>query len=664
MALALVFVAGLAWVAVRLSQLPLTPSMRQPAPIIPLLPADQRPLRLPVAFAAVILLVSGYMLATAPTLTPGLVLLAVGWGLLLAVTRPASGPVVRPIADINAPLSIPLLLAGGAALTLLGAANAGLLVGLSIHLQFGLLCAGVGLVIVGARGLPVQIDRAWRELALVGVVSAVGLLLRLWQIDDSVRFLVDEIHFTQAVEVLWMQSDVGLLLPFSEIAAFPYLFPYLQMLSVDLLGRSLFGLRAASAVLGTLMLPAFYLLLRALWDRRSALVGLVLLAAFPPHLHFSRLGIIEIGGALFGLLALAALAQALRSGMRAWLILGAAALGLTHYFHEGARLLFTPLLMLWLLIYLRPRRCLISAAGVTFIIAAPVYIALLGQGRSLASRMATQHISLDVAYWQSVLSGGLIDHIEQHILPTLLIYVRYIDDSLFYRGETALLLPVMTGFVLIGVVYAVRRPHAGVLVGLWLAAVSAGNSLLLNSIQSPRYVVGFPALIALAAIGITGTVERLLRSERWRRGALVTLVIVLAVGQVRYYFVEHLPVYNQQSRDLWGHRDGQDAILRSLDFPPGTQIHIISSTPPAPVYIQALLSFLTDDYPLDIRTPDDASDRYLADLPGDVDHAFFIEPDAGQVLGRLREHFFLFPPETGTLAPEHRFVLHYAPAIP
>jgi hypothetical protein len=622
-----------------------------------------------IAGGSAILLMAAYVLAYAPDLLPGVVLMLAGWGALYGGLRAAALPPVLPtIPQATRPRFYPIPLITGT-ITLLALAEAStnlLLPGLSLvaPVQLGLLCAGVVLVALGAGGLPAGLYLNRREVAVVALVALAGLGLRLWQTGESVRFLVDEIHFTQAVETLWAQPDTGLLLPFSEIAAFPYVFPYLQMISVDVFGRSLGGLRAASAILGALTLPAFYLLLRALLDRQTALAGLALLATFPPHLHFSRLGLNNVADPLFGILALAFFAWGLRRGHWHYYALGAVCLGLTQYFYEGGRLLFVPLALIWLAVFLRSRRLLLPIIGVAMLVAAPVYYTLLMGGRSVAVRMTTQHISLDGAYWLTVFSGGMIEHIEQHVLPTLLLYVRYIDDSLYYRGETALLLPLMAGFALVGMVYVLRYPRAAALLALWLAGATLGNSLLVNSIQSPRYVVVFPALVVLAALGVTHTVRLLAYPVRWQRPLMALMVLALAVLQAVYYFGDHLPVYNRQSRELWGHRDGQDAILRSLDFPPGTSIHIISHVPPATVYAEALLSFLSDDYELAVLSPHEVTPAYLQALPGDIDHAFYLEPDAVDVLAILHDYFHLAPPQTGALAERYRFDLYYAPAAP
>lgn len=63
---------------------------------------------------------------------------------------------------------------------------------------------------------------------------------------------------------------------------------YLCVLTEKLFGHGVFFLRLPSAILGTLTLPLFYLLLKKTFDDRTALAGLLLLALNPWHLLMSR----------------------------------------------------------------------------------------------------------------------------------------------------------------------------------------------------------------------------------------------------------------------------------------------------------------------------------------------------------------------------------------
>ncbi|MBZ0286334.1 MAG: glycosyltransferase family 39 protein, partial [Anaerolineae bacterium] len=183
--------------------------------------------------------------------------------------------------------------------------------------------------------------------ALLITIVLVAFGLRAVDLGGAVHHLVDEIHFSNAVISLFPPDNtVKLLWPINTITAFPWLFSYLQNWGVDLLGRNLEGLRAISVVMGTLGIPALYFLARELFDRRVALLAALLLAVFPPHIQFSRIGLNNIIDPLLGTLALAFLVRGLKHNRPFDFALGGAALGLTQYFYEGGRLLFPALIFL------------------------------------------------------------------------------------------------------------------------------------------------------------------------------------------------------------------------------------------------------------------------------------------------------------------------------
>lgn len=539
--------------------------------------------------------------------------------------------------------------------------------------QFFILVFAVLLLIFGfgaASLRPTRMD--WIAFGLVAALTVIALLLRLWQLNQTVRFFVDELSYATAVGNLRVDPTTRLLIPMEGTAAFPYLFPYLESKTVALLGRNLAGFRAASALAGALTIPAVYMLARALFSRRVALIAALLLATFPPHLHFSRLGVIEATGAVSGALALAFLMRGFVHNRRLDYAAGGVLLGLTHYFHEGARVLFTPVAVMGAILVLvawRPPppnriRYILIAALLTVIVALPIYTTLRTMDFSITSRLNSPHIALDGDYWRELLaSGGFYWHIRWHIIEPFLIFVHQPDRGLFYAGQTPMLLDFLVPPFLIGlwvVLWQWRR--TGLLI-MWVLAVIFGNMLLAQSTIMTRYVVVFPAVMILVALGLCTAMEALLSGRiRLQRVFLVVFVVVLSVAQVRYYFDRHVPLYNVQFRSDWGHRDAQDAVLRSLTFSPGTQIHIISRIHPDPFHTHGLLMFHRDDLTLALLTPEDANGDMLSGLARDVDHAFFIEPNEPALLERLRQYFDLEGPTFSPydLPSKDQFALYMA----
>lgn len=141
------------------------------------------------------------------------------------------------------------------------------------------------------------------------------------------------------------------------------------------------------------------------------------------------------------------------------------------------------------------------------------------------------------------------------------------------------------------------------------------------------------------------------------------IAVFFGVVQVNYYFERHLPIYNYTSRAAAPHRDGQDAVLRSLNFPPGTPIHILTDSPPNAHYTSGLLAFLADTtYHLDIITFSDFTNEYIDNLRTDVDHAFFLDRETDALRFLLRDRFDVDPPAYSPfdLPTRHQFILYYA----
>ncbi|MBN1681720.1 MAG: glycosyltransferase family 39 protein [Anaerolineae bacterium] len=555
--------------------------------------------------------------------------------------------------------------------------------GLTSGAQFGLLCAGITLVALGLGDVgwprqrltwPVTRPVPWRGVLIVAGIMALALLVRVWALNTLVHVFVDELNFATTLQGFWRQDDVGLLVPMTGVVAFPKLFVYWQAQTVALMGRNLAGLRLASAILGTLTIPALYLLARTLYDRPTALIAAALLAVFPPHIHFSRLGLNNIADPLFGTLALAFAARGLRSNRRLDFALAGVFLGLTQYFYEGGRIIYPLLMLAWLaagrLTWRQrpPWRGLVILLLAAVLVCMPVYYTLLAIDAPLTAR--SESMSLPRAYWSALLRSSPGD--EQfndyagRVRDTFLITVHQPELSSFYGGQTPLLLVYMVPALLLGIgvmLARLRTPGALLLVG-WILAVSLGNSTLVANLDAARYVVVFPALILVCALGIRWLLH-VIEPARLHTAGIVLLVIGLAAGQIVYYFGPHIDRYNTVIRAGKHYPDGEDAIFRSVNFPPGTQIHLISTTVFPQSYASDAIHFLADDLEVETLSPDEITMAYVWNLRRDVDHAFFIEAGLTGPLELLEDSFQLQPPvySPHDIPPGEEYVLYYAPSL-
>jgi 4-amino-4-deoxy-L-arabinose transferase-like glycosyltransferase len=218
----------------------------------------------------------------------------------------------------------------------------------SSDVQFLILCLGIGLAVYGLAGHPppppmtdkskYATGQRFARLLVPVLILFLAFAARIWNLYDSNRFFIDELLHVAGIRAVSTDASTGILIPFSGIAAFPYIFPFLQHHAITIFGHNFLGLRVVSAVIGTLTVAALYVLGRSLFGRKTALIAAALLATFPPHLQFSRIGLNNIADPLFGTLALAFLGRGLMSNRRMDYVVGGAMLGLTHYFYEGGRL--------------------------------------------------------------------------------------------------------------------------------------------------------------------------------------------------------------------------------------------------------------------------------------------------------------------------------------
>ena len=283
---------------------------------------------------------------------------------------------------------------------------------MSPHLQFVALVVGIMLVAKGMIGNdnwdwaqfnPMMANVRVRRYEIIGVslLTVLGLLVRLWQLRVTAQVNVDELNFLPYVLHFWDDPNIELLNPMSSVIPFARIYAYWETWTVAILGRDFAGLRGVSVIMGTLTIPSVWWMTRHIFDRKTALIATVVIATFPPHVHFSRLALNNIGDPLFATLAFGFLARGFQTHKRRDFALAGIALGCVPYFYEAGRLSF-PLLTLgfigFVLLFgygqfgLRTnttlRRNLFVFLIVTLLTAFPVYYALINSSANLTGAFA------------------------------------------------------------------------------------------------------------------------------------------------------------------------------------------------------------------------------------------------------------------------------------
>ncbi len=534
------------------------------------------------------------------------------------------------------------------------------LMAVSTHIQFSLMLAGCLLIGYGFGGAPpirAGLRAMWRKIdqergtviVLAGIL-ALAAFLRLWNQESSLRYLIDELHWSDGILSIESSPTLRLITPMSGQSPYSWVFPYWQSGAVALLGHTWTGFRFVSAITGTLTVFAVYGLARALFDRKMALLGALVMATFPPHLMFSRVAMNLIADPLFGTLALMFVARALKNNRRIEWALAGVSLGMTQYFYEGGRLLFPPLVIGFvILLGLRGQmrgkwRGFLIVLVAAFLIGAPFYYSLIGNGKPLFGRFNDS--GYGSSHWSELAADGITvqDVLDQvgHTLTAFMMFGAHWDLSVYYGGQQALVNDLLLPFFFIGCFYLVwRYPSPAVLIPLWIVATGVGNGLLRDTLVSARYYVVVPALALALAAGVRfllpfwwfepdPNAATKPREPRLRWAIPVVIVAIIAVYQTWYFFGPHLDYFNVQVRDSKGYRDGIDVAERALDLPGNTQIYIIGKPDSDQNVPRDWLNFLDRDgdparfFPLLSVTTDTISPKYLLDLPHGVNYAFYV----------------------------------------
>jgi uncharacterized membrane protein len=532
-------------------------------------------------------------------------------------------------------------------------------------------------------------------------------VLRIGGLDTTIRSSVDENHWTDGIRFLSIDDRIELLRTATTHFPTTLVYTHWTYAAVELFGRTLSGLRLTNAVLGALNVLAVYGLASALFNRRIGVIAALILATFPPHLHFSRVAMPQMADALFGTAALMFAARGCRWNRRLDWSLAGIALGLTQYFYEGGRLLFPPLLLAWSAFVivtpqlsapslseqaslLRERFRVMSLRGLgvmwlaAVIVAVPVYYAMIAGGRVFLNRLEGSGVASGDLL--ALVSAGDIGGLLRQFLNPLLVYVHQPEVRPdFYGGTQPMVLTLFVPLLLIGA-FALLRRHPAIIIPLWALAAALGNGLIRENTLYNRYILAFPALAIMMSVGVVW-VWSLLNphlpqgqqgTRRWffsprrangvrpgeRLGVRVMFTVLIAVIQAAYYFGPHLAQFNVQLRETKPYRDGVEAVLRAADLPARTRLVIIDSPKNDGLVLQNWLDFVAPGQ-MQIRVLDmsEADDALLQSWPHDAPYAFFIPPGDEATVTRVRRYFALQAPVYSpyNIPARYAYALYFAP---
>lgn len=89
-----------------------------------------------------------------------------------------------------------------------------------------------------------------------------AFLVRAFGLNDTIRSIIDELHFTDGVQRIFWVPDLPMLTSMSGQAPFTWLYAYTEYLAIPFTGWTR-GVRAPSVVWGLLVIVLTYGLARA-----------------------------------------------------------------------------------------------------------------------------------------------------------------------------------------------------------------------------------------------------------------------------------------------------------------------------------------------------------------------------------------------------------------
>jgi hypothetical protein len=365
---------------------------------------------------------------------------------------------------------------------------------------------------------------------------------------------------------------------------FPSMYFFIESVGIAVFGRTAAALRYPSAVAGALSVGGLYLLVRSMYSHRHGLAAAVFLSALHLHMHFSRMGVMNIWDGLWYLVALGGLWYGWHTGKRSYWILAGLALGFGQYFYATTRILFA-VVPLWLLAatvfdrdgWRRNRRNLLPALVALIAVVLPL---LWYAGNNFDRYLSDVRKNSIIGPWMEVT-------VQQTGLPAWRILLKqlglgfggFISVNLgwFYRPQVPILRTLPAVFFVFGLailVLRLRRTRTWVPL-LWLAAYGMAVSLSESAPAAQRFAGVGPAcalVVGFGTVEITSILANLFPDrKRILSIAAAALIGFMAVDDLHFYFFTYTPQSVYQGRYDFVGRGGEVAreLVRQLAERPG-----------------------------------------------------------------------------------------------
>lgn len=323
-------------------------------------------------------------------------------------------------------------------------------------------------------------------------------------------------------------------------------------ISLLIFGKNFFAIRLVSALVGTLAILCLYLLARELFGRRVAILAAGFLAAFSYHLQFSRIGVNNIIDSMTVCLVLWLITRAIHKGRISDFFWGGLVCGLAFYTYVGSRLVLGLALFVLLSTVIRQRGYLSSKLihlGIFFASAilalTPLAYFFIRHPDIFMTRLGQENIFMN--HWlvnESQRTGaGFTSILWKQFTNTILVYISQPAIGNFFNSSQPYLSVLGSIFFVFGLGYALARigeqRMMTILVWFW-SVLFLGGVFTLSPPANTRLLMTSPAVAIFLALGITrffGILNRMkLLSPRWQNLLSVSLLVILGIQNIVYYF--------------------------------------------------------------------------------------------------------------------------------
>lgn len=400
----------------------------------------------------------------------------------------------------------------------------------------------------------------WQVAGLLGAILLVALGVRLWDVSNIPPTLGGDEGSQGLDAIKVLEGEITN--PFSTgWLGVPTLSFYFKALSIGALGNTIFALRLPWVLVGTASVLILFLLVRRLAGLTVALVTAALFATYHYHIHFSRLGSVQVADILFVTLMLLFIYRGYDSRRPLEWAFAGIAIGIAQFFYAGARftIILAAAVVLFLgirdgLPFLRQRyREVLILVGAGLIAGAPMIQFAFRFPNEYDARV--NMVGIIQSGWlereQEVRNESAFAILFDQAKRSALAFNFYPDRNVWYGSPRPLMNYAEAALFVLGFGYGLlhifdRRIYP--MIAWWGGAMVLGGMLTESAPSSQRLITMAAPAIFFVALALVRVGQTVLKALDIRRPApfllpyLTAAVLVLSAISIQWYFHEFTPM--------------------------------------------------------------------------------------------------------------------------